>query len=518
MSSIPLDEFRRKPRRGRQRRVGRRIRVRAISLLTLERIDPTFGSVTRARRLPFVVTDSGSVSGRGRTLLIAPRSGLDAHRHAQRTHALAGRPECRLVRRCDRVRGRGSPTVRRTWSSASINAGRSRRFRSAEARRRSRRESALSGLRTRWTGRLIDPATGAVITTIAVGSIRRRSLRQVTASGWQTQGTGRSPNPRAHRSDHREGRGGWQPAVARRGAGRVWASVQTPPRVQPEGGTIVVGVPPFMTTLDPAVAFNGAASTVLYATCTWLLATRTSRVRQACGSFPTRHARSPMSARTDARTRTRSDRDFASATSNQPVTAETFKYSIERSSYTRLERGGPPGQMFLEDVVGAQAYFAGKARHIAGIEAHGDRLTVHLTEPRRPAGAPRHVTVLCRSDRHADKAHLRPAPERGSLLRRSGHTETGLRAAPQPQLPRRPPAPVEADRDRHHPSHPIAQIQASKLDYTLTAGPAQDAALARIGRLVRARRASADLRQRYHTTRTTTLDYLEAQHQTADLP
>src|SRR5262249_50612700 len=45
--------------------------------LTLERIDPTFDTASRARRLPTVVTgDTGSLSARGGTLLVAPRSGL----------------------------------------------------------------------------------------------------------------------------------------------------------------------------------------------------------------------------------------------------------------------------------------------------------------------------------------------------------------------------------------------------------------------------------------------------------
>jgi DNA-binding SARP family transcriptional activator len=44
--------------------------------VTLERIDPTFGTPSRARRLPVVVGgDTGSLSARGKTLLVAPRTG-----------------------------------------------------------------------------------------------------------------------------------------------------------------------------------------------------------------------------------------------------------------------------------------------------------------------------------------------------------------------------------------------------------------------------------------------------------
>ena len=52
--------------------------------------------------------------------------------------------------------------------------------------------------------------------------------------------------------------------------------------------------------------------------------------------------------------------------SNQPVTAQTFKHTIERSINPHLRRPYRPAQMFLRDVVGAPAYLAGKARHIAG--------------------------------------------------------------------------------------------------------------------------------------------------------
>ena len=92
--------------------------------------------------------------------------------------------------------------------------------------------------------------------------------------------------------------------------------------------------------------------------------------------------------------------------SNQLVTAETFKHTIERSLSPRKSMGlggSGPGQHDLSDVVGAAAYIAGKAQHIAGIKAHGDRLTIRLTDPpptcRRVS--PRHRSVpsrpTCRS-------------------------------------------------------------------------------------------------------------------------
>ena len=88
----------------------------------------------------------------------------------------------------------------------------------------------------------------------------------------------------------------------------------------------------------------------------------------------------------------RSDMRF-SPPSNQPVTAQTFKHTIERATNPRLHN--PPGQMFLADVVGAPAYFAGNARHITGVEAHGDRLTIHLTHPAPDLPARLAVSQFC---------------------------------------------------------------------------------------------------------------------------
>ena len=66
--------------------------------------------------------------------------------------------------------------------------------------------------------------------------------------------------------------------------------------------------------------------------------------------------------------------------SNEPVTAQTFKDTIERTLDPKL---GSDGSSSLADVVGAKAYLAGRTAHIAGIVARDDMLTVRLT---RPAG------------------------------------------------------------------------------------------------------------------------------------
>ena len=66
--------------------------------------------------------------------------------------------------------------------------------------------------------------------------------------------------------------------------------------------------------------------------------------------------------------------------SNQAVTAETFRYTIERALSPRL---GPQAlaAAFASDIAGVDAYRAGRAPHVAGISAHGDTLTIKLEAP-----------------------------------------------------------------------------------------------------------------------------------------
>ena len=64
--------------------------------------------------------------------------------------------------------------------------------------------------------------------------------------------------------------------------------------------------------------------------------------------------------------------------SYRPVTAETFKYTIERSLSPKLV---PAPWPVFENVAGGTAYMTGKAPHISGIVARGNELTIHLLSP-----------------------------------------------------------------------------------------------------------------------------------------
>ena len=66
--------------------------------------------------------------------------------------------------------------------------------------------------------------------------------------------------------------------------------------------------------------------------------------------------------------------------SNEPITAETFRSTIERALDPRL---GPDadGITWLADIVGASDYHAGKAPNVAGLRAIDDTLSITLTAP-----------------------------------------------------------------------------------------------------------------------------------------
>src|SRR5262249_19840379 len=64
--------------------------------------------------------------------------------------------------------------------------------------------------------------------------------------------------------------------------------------------------------------------------------------------------------------------------SNQPVTAQTFKATIEHTPNPKMHS---PHPQQLAHHLGAHAYISGKASHVPGVLAHGDTLTIRLAAP-----------------------------------------------------------------------------------------------------------------------------------------
>jgi ABC-type transport system substrate-binding protein/class 3 adenylate cyclase/tRNA A-37 threonylcarbamoyl transferase component Bud32/sugar lactone lactonase YvrE len=66
--------------------------------------------------------------------------------------------------------------------------------------------------------------------------------------------------------------------------------------------------------------------------------------------------------------------------SGQAVTADTFRFSIERALSPKLSNSYCRVSL-LSDLVGEQAYVDGKTDHISGLRAHGDELVLQLVAP-----------------------------------------------------------------------------------------------------------------------------------------
>ena len=149
-----------------------------------------------------------------------------------------------------------------------------------------------------------------------------------------------------------------------------------------------------------------------------------SHVRQAfnfpdtsgpAGSQPTPEMAQSLPARSaDGRTYTFMIRPGFrfSPPSNEPVTARTFKDSIERAFNPAMKSDWEPA---FSDIVGMNAYQTGKAHQISGITVRGDTLTIRLVAPSGdlPARLADPPTCAVPSDTPADPNGIRVLPSAG---------------------------------------------------------------------------------------------------------
>jgi peptide/nickel transport system substrate-binding protein len=172
---------------------------------------------------------------------------------------------------------------------------------------------------------------------------------------------------------------------------RVWVSVRPRSREIQErpGGTITMETQDEIDFLDPALAYSPASISVLHQTCAKLLTypsepgpAGTRPVPELAEALPSRSA--------DGRAYTFTIRRGYrfSAPSGEPVTARSMKYTIERTLNPRM---ASYWAAHLDDLVGGAAFAEGRARHIAGIVARGNTLTLRLT--RRSATLPERVAL-----------------------------------------------------------------------------------------------------------------------------
>jgi ABC-type transport system substrate-binding protein len=171
---------------------------------------------------------------------------------------------------------------------------------------------------------------------------------------------------------------GAEPATAAYHDGLVWVAASPPlPPLPPVSGQqlVVAGGVPY----DPA-HHSLFDEQVLYSTCAKLL-----NYPDASGSAGTKLqpeiAEGMPTVSADGRTYTfRIRHGFRfSPPSDEPVTAATFRHTIERQIALSPQGGGL--DRYVADIVGAKAFYAGRATHVAGLSVHGDRLSITLVKP-----------------------------------------------------------------------------------------------------------------------------------------
>jgi ABC-type transport system substrate-binding protein/predicted Ser/Thr protein kinase len=177
-----------------------------------------------------------------------------------------------------------------------------------------------------------------------------------------------------------------RPAAAWLDGGLLWAATAPAPALlAPVEDEQEVRIPlaTDVINVDPAVALGPVNVQLAYATCARLLS-YPDRAGEAGRRLMPEVAAELPSVTPDGRTwtfRVRPGFRFAPP-SGAPVTAQTFRATIERSLSPRLGEGAPALGV-ASDIAGVAAYRAGRAAHIRGLAVSGDRLSITL---KRPAG------------------------------------------------------------------------------------------------------------------------------------
>jgi YVTN family beta-propeller protein len=169
--------------------------------------------------------------------------------------------------------------------------------------------------------------------------------------------------------------------------GLVWVSVERGSSAEPvdrPGGTVRIVAPRDFSSTDPtqhpdADESHASSYQLQYATGATLLS-YPDRPAPGGRNLQPEVAREMPSISPDGRTYTfELRRGFRfSPPSNQPVTAEAYKRAIERALDPKLQSYAAYD---IVGIVGEKAYQSSRARHISGVIARGDTLTIKLVHP-----------------------------------------------------------------------------------------------------------------------------------------
>jgi YVTN family beta-propeller protein len=359
--------------------------------------------------------------------------------------------------------------------------------------------------------RRIDPVTNVLLATIPVGR-SPGALAVAAGAVWVANGgdgTVSRIDPDTDRVVATVRVGGSPQGIAV-AAGRIWVTVQAAgggAEVSP-GGTLHVTSQEEPDSLDPALAYEPVSWQLEYATCAKLLNYADRPAPQGSQLVP-EVARSLPAISPDRKTYTFTIRKGFrfSPPSGAAVNAQTFKFAIERGLKLPPRLHG-----HADEIVGATAYATGKAPHVAGIAAVGNRLTIRLSKPspwflERLAEplfcaipvdtpvAPRGVPMLPAAGPYYFAAH---EPGREILLKRN------------PNYMGDRPHRFQEIRVRIgvSPGQSIEQIETGKTDYTLDYGLVAGAHAQLAPRYGPGSPAARAGRQRYFLSPALGLDYL----------
>jgi len=262
----------------------------------------------------------------------------------------------------------------------------------------------------------IDPSTPAVTETIPVGN-SPAGITVGAGSVWVADsgdGTVDRIDPRRDKVIARIAVGA-SPQALTVANGRVWVTVDAPSIAPgPTGGTTLrIDWPTGPESMDPALAQDPQGWQLLQAMCAKLL--NFPDKPGPAGEQPTPEVAQSLPERSpDGRTYTFKIRPGFrfSPTSNEPVTAQTFKDSMERAFNPAMKSILEPD---FSDIVGMNAYQTGKTHHISGIVARGDTLVVRLIAPRPDllARLTQQATCAVPSDTPLDPNGVRTLPSAG---------------------------------------------------------------------------------------------------------
>ena len=178
--------------------------------------------------------------------------------------------------------------------------------------------------------------------------------------------------------------------------GAVWVALQASPAPAPPAGgranVVKMLRPSTLVSTDPVVQFPPLEQ-VEYATCALLLNYPDEPSPGGSRLYPEVARKMPTVSDGGRRYTFHLRSGFRfSPPSNEPVRADAFRRAIERALHPTMEAGAP---FFMNDIVGFDAYFEGRAERLAGVSARGDTLTIRLKAPSTTLPARLATTTFC---------------------------------------------------------------------------------------------------------------------------